>query len=244
MVIIRTGLIALITLAAALAARNAAAQEPPHPMPHPQISITGSASAHAAPDTATFTTGVVSEGKTAADAMKANNEAMAAVVAAMKDEGIEPRDLQTSGFRVDPVYTPHNAQNGQPRAPRIESYRVTNTLTVRVRDLGKLGALLDKAVSVGSNEVGGIAFDIAEKDKLLDDARREAVADARRRAEIYSTAAVTRLGRVLTISEDGYRPVPQPMMMRREMASPAAAPVEAGELELTVSVTVTWELVQ
>ncbi|MGE0233364.1 MAG: SIMPL domain-containing protein [Flavobacteriaceae bacterium] len=243
MVVLRTGLIALLSLFAVLAARNAMAQE----APHPQISLTGEASVTAAPDMATVTTGVVTQAKTAAEALEQNTAAMEKITDAMKKAGIESRDLQTSGFSVEPVYTRPSASSssGDQEAPRIDAYRVRNMLTVRVRDLGALGGVLDRAVSLGSNQISGISFDVENKGALLDKARKEAVADAMRRAEILSTAAGTRLGRVLTINENSHYQPPRPMMMREaSMAADKAVPIEAGELELSVTVSVTWELVQ
>jgi len=243
MVFLRAGLVALLSLAAVFLSRSAFAEE----APHPQLSITGQASVSARPDMATVTTGVVTEAKTAAEALQQNNAAMAAVTAAIKEAGIADRDLQTSGFAVEPVYTYPSRNGGAQEAPRIDSYRVRNLLTIRVRDLAVLGGVLDRAVSVGSNQISSIAFDIDSKESLLDKARKDAVADALRRAEILSTAAGTRLGRVLSIAENSHYQPPRPMMMMREAAmasDKAVVPVEAGELELSVMVSLTWELVQ
>ncbi|MCB1475566.1 MAG: SIMPL domain-containing protein [Rhodobiaceae bacterium] len=242
MVVLRTGLIALLSLFAVLAARGAMAQE----APHPQISLTGEASATASPDMAILTSGVVTQAKTAAEALDQNSDAMEKVIDAMKKAGVEDRDLQTSGFTVEPVYSGSNASSsGAPQAPKIEAYRVRNMLTVRVRDLGALGGILDKSVSLGSNQISGVAFDIENKDALLDKARKEAVADAMHRAEILSAAAGTRLGRVLSINENSSYQPPRPMMLREaSMAAGKSVPMEAGELALSVTVSVTWELVQ
>ena len=223
----------------ALTARPAVAAEAPAARVA-TLSMTGQGSASAAPDQATVTSGVASEGKTARDALDANSKAMAALIDAFKKAGIQPADLQTSGFSVQPRYA--QPKDGSSEAPHIDGYQVNNQVTVRVRDLTKLGALLDTAVSTGSNQINGVGFDLADPAPVLDKAREAAVADARRKAELTAKAAGVKLGRILTIAEPGADTGPRPMMAAYAMDKRGGAPIEAGETEFQAQVVVTWEI--
>jgi uncharacterized protein YggE len=184
--------------------------------------------------------------KTARAALDANNEAMAALLEAMKAEGIAERDLQTSSFSINPQYLYPKRDDGTQEAPRIEGYSVSNTLTVRIRDLSKLGAILDKSVTLGVNQGGQIVFTNDDASSAITEARKLAVADAVAKAKTLAEAAGVTLGRIATISEQnqGGRPVP---MMRAEMADASfksAVPVAAGENEYSVNVTMGFEIAQ
>ncbi|HSM19339.1 MAG TPA: SIMPL domain-containing protein [Hyphomicrobiales bacterium] len=227
-----------LLLAAPLAA---SAQEEPKPA---TLSLSGSAEVTAAPDMAVITSGVVTEAKTARAALTANNAAMADVAAAMKEAGIAAKDLQTSGFSVEPQYFhPPQQRDGTREPPRITGYKVSNRLTVKVRDLDRLGRLLDLSVSLGANQVSGVDFAVTDEQPLRDEARRQAMADALRKARLYAEAAGVTLKRVLTITESSGRRPPQPVAFRAmAMEASDRVPVEAGELALTAEVDVTWEI--
>jgi len=215
-----------------------AAQDMGRPNPRPTLTVSGEGTATAAPDTASFASGVVTEGKTAREALDANTKAVADMVAAIKASGVEPRDISTSGFSVQPQYA--NQKNNE--APRIAGYQVRNTVSVRVRDLTKLGDLLDQMVTTGANQIGSISFDIAKPAALQEAARVDAVKDARRQAEIMAEAAGVRLVRIVTINgEPGMRPMPR-MMAASAMMKSDAVPVEAGEAEVHSNVSVTYEI--
>lgn len=203
------------------------------------LTVSGEGKASAAPDMATLTSGVVSEGKTAREALDANSGAVAAMIDSIKAAGIEARDISTSGFSVQPRYAPQKKEDD---ALRIAGYQVTNAVTVQLRDLGKLGDLLDQLVTSGANQIGGIAFDIAEPGKLEDEARVAAVKDARHQAGIIAEAAGVRLVRVISIAgEGGVRPMPQ-MMMAARAPKMDSVPVEAGETQVRAGVTVVYEI--
>lgn len=210
----------------------------------PAITMSGLGEVAAPPDTALVSTGVVTEAKTAREALDANNAAMEKVIAELKNAGIEARDLRTSNFSVQPqYYHPPRDRNGASEPQRIVGYRVSNSLQVRVRNLARLGAILDVTVSQGANQLGGIAFSIDDPEALLAQARKKAMEDAIARARTYAEAAGVVLGRVMSISESsGPRPLPMVARMRAEDA--AAVPVEAGEHTVTAEVQVTWELRQ
>ncbi|SDU27891.1 SIMPL domain-containing protein [Stappia sp. ES.058] len=236
-------LVTACTVALVLAATAARAQEAPRTA---TIDMVGQASVSAAPDMAMVQSGVVSDAETAGDAMTANTAAMSAVVARIKAAGIEPRDIQTSGFSVSPRYRRLKSTGPDEYRSEVFGYRVTNNVTVRVRELANLGALLDAMVRDGANQIGGISFVVSDADSLKDAARKAAMTDAMRKAKLYADAAGVELGRVLSINEQDFGgPRPQMMMARAEMVSDSApAPVEAGETSLQVRVNVTWELAQ
>lgn len=204
----------------------------------PSIRVTGTGQTSAPPDTGQLSAGVVSEAPGAADAVRANTAAMGRVLAALEAAGIPKKDVQTSGFSVWPVY----AENAQPSAPpRITGYRVSNQVTVRVAGVEKVGGVLDQLVAAGANEMGGISFSIGDPDPLLDEARKRALADARRKAELYAASAGVRLGRLLAIEEvAGGGPGPMPVAARMEAS--AAVPIAPGQLELSVTTVATYAI--
>lgn len=229
-----------LALAAAMAlpaAAHAADVQPP-----PRIIVSGEGEATVAPDLAVLTLAVMREAKTARAALDANNDAMAAVIAAMKSAGIEERDLQTAGIQINPRYTYTPKPDGTQQAD-LAAYQVTNTLSVRVRDIDRTGEILDKAVTLGVNEGGGISFTNADPAAAVTEARKKAVADAIDKARTLAQAAGVAVGKVVEISEQSYAPRPMPMSARSfDAAAAQAVPVQAGENSYRVQVNVTFEL--
>jgi uncharacterized protein YggE len=209
----------------------------------PRIVVTGEGEATAAPDLALLSLAVMREAKTARDALTANNDAMAAVIAAMKSSGIADRDLQTAGVQINPRYNYTQKPDGSQEAELV-AYQVTNTLSVRIRDIAKTGEILDKSVSLGVNQGGGVAFTNEDPAATREEARKKAVADAMAKAKTLSEAAGVSLGKVLEISETSFVQPPMPMMEAKFQARDAAgaAPIEAGENAYRVQVNLTYEL--
>lgn len=207
--------------------------------PERVISVTGQGEIFAKPDRGHISVGVSAEGKTAAEALGANSEGMRKVIDALKAEGIEPRDIQTSNLSIDPVYTtPKEGESAE-----LAGYRASNTVSMTIRDLTKMGDILDSAVTLGATDVGGISFSVSDADKRLDEARRAAIEDAQRKAALLAEAAGAKLGPVQSISENSYAPPPRPYFARAvAMEAAPALPVEAGEQSLSVTVSVTWKL--
>lgn len=203
--------------------------------PPPAISVSGDATVSVPPDQALIDGGVTSEAKTAREASDANNTAMGKVLLALKGAGIEEKDVQTSRLSLQPQSAPNKTG---PNA--IVSYRASNRVTVRLRDVTKVANVIDTLVSAGANEIGGINFVVSQASKLLDDAREQAVADARRKAEIYAKAAGVTLGAPLNISEQGGGPSPVPF--RKMAVGMASTPVAQGEETLAVTVSVSWAI--
>jgi uncharacterized protein YggE len=201
------------------------------------ISITGHGEARGRPDIATIQAGVTTNAPTAAAALSANSTRMNAVFAALKKLGVPERNIQTSGFSVFPQYT--NGDNNAAR--RLTGYQVSNTVSVRLEDVDRTGPALDALVAAGANQMNGISFDIAKPEPLLDQARAEAVADARHRAEVYAKAAGVSLGSIQSLNENGSSVPPRPMY-RMAMMTAEAAPVAPGEQSLSADVTMVWEI--
>jgi uncharacterized protein YggE len=197
------------------------------------VTVTGEATVAVAPDTAMIRIGVTSQDKTAREASEVNAKQMTAVLAAIKDAGIADRDIQTSRLSLQPQYDPNKSGTA-----RLTGFQATNQVTVRIRDIDKLPAVLDRAIGAGANEMSGIEFVVSEQSKLLDQARDDAIADARRKAELYAKAAGAKLGRVVSITEEGSSPPPRPMQAMRA----GAVPVAPGEQTLRAVVTVSYDL--
>ena len=229
-----------LVLAATLVTPFAAMAQAPDMRP-PHISVTGEGEATMAPDIAILTIAVMREAKTARDALTANNDAMAAVIAAMKSSGVAEKDLQTTGIQINPRYDyPQKPDGGQEAV--LVAYQVTNTLSVRIRDIARTGEILDKSVSLGVNQGGDITFSNENPSQAREEARKKAVADAIAKAKTLAEAAGVSLGNVLEISETSVAAPPMPMAQAKFRADSAGAPVEAGENAYRIQVNMTYEL--
>jgi uncharacterized protein len=221
-------------IAATLMAAPALAETPPPPM----ITVSGEATLSVAPDQAEIEAGVTSDAKTAREASEANNAAMGKLLLALKAANTEQKDIQTSRLSLQPQYAP-NRSGPSP----VVGYRASNRVTIRLHDILKVASTIDMLVGAGATDVGGIGFSVSNASKLLDEARGQAVADARRKAEIYAKAAGVTLGAPLSISEEG---APGPMPYRKMAAGMAVSqtPVAQGEETLQVTVSVSWAIKQ
>lgn len=221
-------------LAAALAVLPAAAQETDWPGRH--VAVSGTAEVEAVPDRATVTAGAETQAATAAEALAANSTVMAEVFAALEAAGIERRDVQTSNLTLGAIWN-HGRDGSEP--PRVTGYQAGNMVTVRVRDVSALGAVIDAVTTAGANRLHGVTFEVSDPRAALDDARTRAIADARAKAELYASAAGVALGQVLTIRET--EQVAQPFFARAE-AMDAAPPVAEGTVSLRADVEVVFAL--
>jgi len=232
-------MVALLACTAALLVFSSATRAQPASQSVPRLlTVSGEGEAKAKPDEATLSAGVVTQGRTAAEALAANSRAMNAVFATLKRIGIPDRSIQTSNFSVNPQYPDYNSK--EPR--RIVSYQVSNTVTVILDDLAKVGPALDALVSSGANSLGDIAFTIRDPKPLMAQAREAAVKNAIAKAETLARAADVSLGPIVAINEGVIAP-PQPLF-RATAANVAAAPtpIAAGENTVSVNVTVSWEI--
>lgn len=202
------------------------------------ITVTGEGTVQVTPDMATIALGVTTDGASAAEAMAANSKALQAVIDRLKSAGIEDRDLQTSNLSLNPNWVGYDA--GQ--TPKIAGYVASNMLSVRVRALDKLGSVLDASITDGANTLNGITFDLAAPRPAQDEARKAAVADAKARAELLAAAAGVKLGKIEAISEAAGYGTPMPMF--RDEKSAAAVPVASGQIGMTASVTITYQIAE
>ena len=215
--------------------------------PYPRILVTGQGTVDVAPDMAVLALTVTREATTAREALTANSAAMRDVLDAMGALGIAQRDLQTSNFSIQPKYVyPPRPSKGTVEPPRLVGYTVRNSLSVRVRDISKVGVVLDKSVTLGVNEGGSILFTNDDTSAVMAQARTKAMKDAMARADTLAAAAGVKIGKVLEISEQSFNPRPMPMA-RAEMAmarSADAVPVAAGENTYKVTVSVAYAIEQ
>lgn len=208
------------------------------------INVSADGDATLVPDMATVSLSVVSQADDTATALSENSTAMQKVINALKQDGIAETDFQTSNFSVSPRYQQVKADDGS-MTSEIIGYEVQNGLNVRVRDLSKLSAVLDRAVKLGVNSGSGIAFSNSDPSAAEDEARREAVANALAKAETLAEAAGVTLGKVVSISEQSS--MPSPMMIRADMMMvkvEGAPPIAAGENTYNITVNMTLAIEQ
>jgi uncharacterized protein YggE len=202
------------------------------------ITVSSTGTAEAEPDQARITSGATTEALSAREALTSNSEAMSKVISQLKAKGIDAKDIQTTSFNVEPVFD--YSKEGQP--PKLRGYRVSNQAVVLVRDLGKLGAVLDDVITAGANQMQGLSFEVSKADTLKDGARKDAVANALRRAKLLAAAAGAEVGEVMQISEevssDGPVRFAAPRLAKAEMV----VPIERGTTTLEARVTATWAL--
>lgn len=236
--ILRSALPALVltTMPLAPLAQEAAPATPQLPR---VIQVVGEGRATAAPDMARISLGVSEQAETAGAAMDAMAKGMSAVLATLGAQGIAQVDIQTGSLMLEPSYN-YNTPDGN---PIMTGFIATQILDVKVRDLAELGTVLDAVVQDGANRVNGISFDVADPQAVTDEARRDAVADARARAELYADAAGLGLGDLVSISESTVYSPPIPMFDGRGGAEQAmAVPVAPGEVSMMTNVTVTYAI--
>lgn len=205
------------------------------------ISVTGEGKAAAAPDVASISTGVSTQAESAKAALEENSSAMEEVLSTLKKHGVAKKDVQTSNFSVNPVYK--QSRNGDTE-PEVVAYRANNQVQVRIRKIETLGEVLDALVQSGSNQITGIGFEVGDPAELLEDARRDAIRDAKRRAQVYAQAAEVELGPVRQISEQPIE-LPRPMQFGTELRAAASrVPIATGEHEYQVTVNVVYDLLR
>ena len=215
--------------------------------PGSKISLSGTGSVSVAPDMAIISFGVIKEAKNARAALDANNKAMVSILKAMEENGIEKKDLQTSGFNIQPRYFyPKRKTNGEQPSPEIRGYIVSNNITIRIRDIEKAGSILDLSVTLGINSGGNIQFTNSDTSNILKEARMKAVKDAIEKAQTLADAANVKLGAILSISENSNRPRPIAIAQARSLSvqEDASVPIASGENSYQVTVQMSWEISQ
>jgi uncharacterized protein YggE len=205
--------------------------------PDGRVIVIGEGSVSVTPDYAQIESGVTSKARTVKEASDANSKLMAAMTSALLESGIDQKDVQTSRFSVQPVYAPQEPRTEQ----KLVGYSVSNHVRVKIRQIGKVGEILDRLITAGATDVGNISFLVSDPSKALDEARKAAMADARRKAEVYAEASAYGLdglyGSPRTLD------LPIPMQARGASAAMAApVPINPGEDTLRVRATVGFDI--
>ena len=234
----------LLTLSLALgtATMTAHAQNAAYAIPTDGtlLSVSANAEASRVPDVATISAGVVTQAVDGNAAMRQNAEQMARVMTAIKAAGIAEKDIQTSGINLSPQY--RYVEN---EAPKITGFQASNTVNLKVRDIARLGKVLDALAAQGSNQINGPSFEIDQPEPVYDEARLAALKKAQGRAETYATSLGLRVRRIVSISEGnggGFRPMPMMMAQAKSMDRAESTSVSPGETTLTVNLDVVFEL--
>jgi uncharacterized protein YggE len=209
--------------------------------PTRSVTVTGQGIVNAQPDVVVLQLGVSVEAATVADARSQAATAAAAVIAAVKADGIADQDVRTVSFNIGPRYDNNNGQQV------LRGYDVNNVLQVKIRNLDSVGKVIDDATAAGGNAtvVQSISFSLENTDPVAHQARLLAIQDAKSKADDYATAAGATLGQVMTIDEQSsVTPTPFNAVPPAPSAAVAAprTPVESGTLQIRVQVTVTYQL--
>lgn len=208
-------------------------------VPARTITVSATGTATAVPDVAQLSLGVEASETTSARVLASVAREMAQVFAVLDTAGIPDADRQTTGLSLTPIYAP----NSSGRSPRITGYTARNGLSVVIRDMSRLSAVVDAVTGAGANRLNGISFRVEDPEPLLDEARAEAAQAAAARAALYAEALGVSLGPLLQLTEGGGAVRPQPMMMRSEAAFVAASmPVAQGETTLSARVTLVYAI--
>lgn len=235
-------LLAALLFSAAVAGGPAEAQvttELAQPITGTRVDVTATGEVTRVPDIAVISAGVVTRSTTAGGAIQENAQRMARVIDALKRAGVADRDIQTTSINLNPEY---RYEENQP--PKLVGYTASNQVTVRFRDIASSGRILDSLVAQGANQINGPTMTIEHPEAALDEARSNAVAIGRRRAELYARALGKRVARVISLSESGghYPPPPMPMAERAVMAQAADTKIVPGEQKLQVTLAMVFEL--
>jgi uncharacterized protein len=226
--------------AAGLTEASQAQQQVEKSSPQARVIVVGEASVSAPPDYARIRGGVTTTAKTVKEATDANSKLMAAVTGALLDSGVAQNDVQTSEFSIEPVYTSKTSSDES----KLSGYRVSNQVNVKIRQLAKIGEVLDRLATAGATDVGNVQFLLSDPSKVLDQAREAAVADARHKAELYARASGLNLGRIVWITESPEFAQPFAGEGRFKSTAMAAVPIQAGENTFHASITVGFDIAQ
>ncbi|MFC1715576.1 SIMPL domain-containing protein [Candidatus Poribacteria bacterium] len=202
-----------------------------------QIHVAGTATIKAPPDIATIQIGVQTFSEEVEAAVDENNRKSEDIISALRQEGVAEKDIQTSRFNI---YPQRDYKNNRPDI--IIGFQVDNIVSATIRDLDSIGKVLQATIEAGANNINGLNFTLDDPTALRDEARAEAIKDARRRADIMAEAAGIQVGNVISITETSY---PGPIIARADFSEDAIkseVPIEPGELELTIQVQVIFAI--
>lgn len=223
-----------------LAAMTAAVAAMPAHAEERRISVSGTGTTLVAPDMATITLGVTNQDKQASVAMQATSDAVAQILKRLDEMGLETRDVQTRDLSLSPVWSGRNSSDNQP--PEITGFAASNRVSVRVRDLDKLGQIMDAVIKDGANDFGGLSFGVQEPKPLEAEARAKAVADATAKAQQLAQAAGITLGPVISINDHGGGAAPIARMREAAFSDAGGVPVAGGEVSVSVNISMEFEI--
>jgi uncharacterized protein YggE len=233
----RKTLLTALALGAAMLPASVMAQPVAPVLSGTRLDISATGEVTRVPDLAIISAGVQTLQPTATGAIEENATRMERVRAALKRAGIADRDIQTSSINLYPDYRQDERTGGN---PQLIGYRAQNEVTVKFRDIANTGKILDALVAQGANQINGPMLSIDKPEAALDEARTQALANARSRAELYARATGKKVGRILAISESGGG-VPGPIYARAAMVAESSK-IDAGEQALSITLSVTFEL--
>ncbi len=213
------------------------------------VSVSGTGEIYAKPDLAITAFSVKTEAKTVEGAMSDNTKKMNAVIEAMKGAGVEEKDLKTTNFNISPRYeyvTDYSVDYWpKPQKRVLTGYEITQSIEVKIRDMAKIGDIIQKAVDAGANQAGGLQFTFDDPDGLKNQAREEAIKEAKEKAELLAKQLGVKLTKITNFSEGGYYPPVyyDNAISAKAMGEAEAAPqIETGENKITVNITITYEI--
>jgi len=206
-----------------------------------RLTVQGQGAVDLAPDMATISLGVTSEAASGAAALAENSAITAKILAVVEKAGILPRDMQTNGLSLSPLW--NNRRSGSKSRPEIVGFVASNRVQVRVRDLDSLGGILDAVVGAGANQFNGLNFGLQDPVPAADNARDAAIKDAMRKAGLYAASAGIFLGPIISIDENNTMSPGEPVMMLEAMQS-GAVPIAQGEVSMRARVTIVFEILR
>ena len=211
------------------------------------ISVNATGEVYAKPDLALIDFSVITEAKTVAEAMKTNTEKMNEVINFVKSQGVEEKDLKTTSFTIYPRYEYEKAEiliyPPSPGKRVLAGYEITQQLEVKIRDLDKIGQIIEGSTDAGANQIGDLQFTIDNQDEFKKQAREEAISEAKTKAKELADQLGVKLVRITSFSESSY--APQYGLYKSfgmEEVGGEAPEIETGENEITVSVIITYEI--
>ncbi|MBI4672454.1 MAG: SIMPL domain-containing protein [Chloroflexi bacterium] len=210
--------------------------------PRTDIGVSGTGHVFVQPDTAIASVGVDITAPTLAEATQQASDKMTAVINAIKAQGVDAKDIQTSSYNVYPITN----QPKEGETPKITGYHVTNIVTVKVRTIANVGKVLDAAITAGANSINSVYFTVNDPSKPQDEARALAVKEAMAKAQTLASAAGVKVGKIITISElsGGVQPLYKTADYAAAPAAVGAGPVETGQNEITATVEMHFEIAQ
>ena len=209
-------------------------------LPTANIQVSATGKVNMAPDMATVSAGVVTQGQTAREAMFGNATKMTRAFEELEAAGIEKKHITTSQLSLQPRY---NRQNRQ--APKIDGYDARNTVSAKTYDLDNVGAMLDALVKAGVNNINGVQFSIKDSKSAKNKAREDAIREAKAKAEAMAAAAGVKLGKLKSLSESGgnFRPESMAYAARSMDIASVSTPISAGEQQINVTVNMTYDII-